>query len=286
MTQQSWNESEVDALLRGRHPRDPELVELAPWVSALRVELNRPVTEAEIKAASSRLAVAAREAASIVPQARTVWVRRVTIATIAAGLLGCGVAGAAAADDAAPGDQLYGLDRALEVVGIHNGGFPERLLEVKELIDRGEDEAALDLLADSLEEEGDAEGKQALLDAAARLRENGSEQSADVHAAVAAMLTWMATTDATGKEFGQGVSELAREIGAKPDDSGKPEDTGKPDASTPSPSPATPDKPDTPAEPTEPGSKPDDTPSGKPSGTGDDTGRPSDAGTKPDKGKP
>ncbi len=42
-----------------------------------------------------------------------------------------------AADGAKPGDWMYGLDRAFEVVGVGGGGAPERLVEVEALVDAG-----------------------------------------------------------------------------------------------------------------------------------------------------
>jgi hypothetical protein len=296
MTEKSWNESEVDALLRGSHPHDPELIELVPVVAALRARLETPVAEGRVSEVSSRLAVAAREAHSNVPAHRRKWSRKVIITGIAAVALGTGFAGVAAADSAAPGDPLYGVDKALENVGINDGGFAERLDEANELVDEGADDAAVALLADALDDEGDSEGKRALLDAAAKIRGNGSEQSADVHAAVAAMLTWMATTDATGKDFGQGVAERAREIHgksvdatatptpthtptdeatARPANPGKPDDAGKPTAK-PSATPQPTTEPQATAE-------PQDTRTSHGTGKPDTAGKPTD---KPDKGKP
>lgn len=246
MTDKSWHEPDVDALLSGRHPRDPQFAQLAPFVASIRAGLDRPVSEAEISAAGPRLALAAREALRDAPRARRVWARRIAFTGVAAAALGFGVVGAAAADPAAPGDALYGLDRALEAVGINDGGLGERLDEANELVDEGDADGAIDLIADALEDEGDEEGKAALLAVAETLQQNGSQQSADVHAAVAAMLTWMATTDATGKEFGQGVAEHARAIHGAPDAN---PGGGKPDNLPAKPSPsAKPEKPDNPAD--------------------------------------
>lgn len=52
--------------------------------------------------------------------------------------------------------------------------------------------------------------------AAEAVLSNGSEQSLEVRTAVAEMLQWMSTTDAEGREFGQGVAERARAIGGNP----------------------------------------------------------------------
>jgi len=58
---------------------------------------------------------------------------KVLAATVAITVVGAGVA--IAADGAAPGDALYGIDRALENVGIGAGGITERFDEVARLID-------------------------------------------------------------------------------------------------------------------------------------------------------
>ena len=75
-----------------------------------------------------------------------------------------GFGGAAyAANGAAPGDTFYGLDRALESVGIGNGGSAERLAEVKELVDHGQTAGGLEHAADIVEGDvGAQEGAAAL----------------------------------------------------------------------------------------------------------------------------
>ena len=134
-----------------------------------------------------------------------------------------------AADDAVPGDALYGLDCALENAGIGDGGLEERLSEAGALIDEGEVDAGLNLAAQALteEEDDDEDGdvdeddgeieddsarREALLAAAEAVLANGSEQSLETRTRVAAKLTFMATTELTGREYGQAVSQLARGV--------------------------------------------------------------------------
>ena len=280
MTHAPLSNSEVEALLRGREVHDPDLAELSQVVAALRTSLDRPVAEANVAAASTRLALAVRDAEGASPEVaiaakpKNVWMRRAAATGVAAVALGFGFAGAAAANSAAPGDSLYGLDRALERVGVHNGGLSERLDEANELLEEGDEEGALDLVTDALDDEGDAEGKQALLDVAARLLENGSEQSADVHAGVAAMLTWKATTEATGKEYGQGVADLARRIHAEQGDNPAAKPSAKPDVAG---------APDDPGANANDGEKPDD--AGKPADPGSGKGKPTST-PQPKGGKP
>ena len=290
MSQNSWSDFEVESLLRGRTPRDPELAELTPWIAAVRTGLDVAPTDSQVAALTPALASAAREAAAH-GAARHARTRRVTVAGIAAVALGFGVAGAAAADSAAPGSPLYVVDRALEAVGINDGGTDERLDEATTLLDQGDTAGAIDLVAQAAGDEGDNDAKESLLAVAEQLRQNGSENSADVHAAVADMLTWKATTDATGKAFGQGVAALAKEIG---------HGHGKPGVTTPSASPSpepslgpddmlgngAPDhtgKPDNPGK-SEGAGKPDHT--GKPDNPGKSTGKPDNAGKPDHTGKP
>jgi hypothetical protein len=156
--------------------------------------------------------------------------RRTKLLAIVAGSVAAllGFAGIAyAADGAVPGETLYGFDRALENVGIGDGGLEERLAEAGEMIDDGQvDEglahatAALTEEQEGFDENGDGEEneeeglarREALLAAAEAVLSNGSEQSLEVRTRVAEKLEWMATTELTGKEFGQAVSQLARGI--------------------------------------------------------------------------
>lgn len=151
---------------------------------------------------------------------------KITIAvatTVVAVLSFAGVA--YGANGAAPGDSLYGLDLALEKAGLGDGGLEERLTEAGELIDEGQVDEGLEHAAEALLEEqegmddggdgdeGEDEGlgrQEALLAAAEAVLANGSEQSLEVRTRVAERLRWMATTELTGKEYGQAVSRLAR----------------------------------------------------------------------------
>ena len=148
-----------------------------------------------------------------------------------------------AADGAVPGDSLYGFDCALEDVGIGAGGLEERLTEAAELIDDGEVDEGLAHAAEALVEEDDEDGddedgdkggaddetarREALLAAADAVLSNGCEQSLEVRTRVAEKLRFLATTELTGKEYGQAVSELARGIyGDNPEsEDGSSEDT-------------------------------------------------------------
>ena len=121
-----------------------------------------------------------------------------------------------ASNDAAPGDALYGLDCALEKVGLGDGGLQERLQEATKLCERGEVEKGLNHAAAAvqnhagLDENGEAKG--ALTKAANAVQAANQGESTQIRARVAEMLQWMASTQAEGADFGQGVMERARLI--------------------------------------------------------------------------
>lgn len=73
---------------------------------------------------------------------------------------------------------------------------------------------------DGDEECADDEASEELRRAAEAVLSGGSEQSLRVRTAVAEMLQWMATTDAKGRDFGQGVAQRARAINGGADDGG------------------------------------------------------------------
>ena len=120
---------------------------------------------------------------------------------------------AVAADGAKPGDFLYGVDRALETIGIGNGNDIERLEEAQALINAGDVPRGLRHAAEAVEREETENGASAaLLDAADRVRSGRSEQSAATREQVATLLTYI--SENAGSIDGQQVAELAREIGA------------------------------------------------------------------------
>ena len=277
----SWSDRDTEAVLSGRRPEHEDLVPLAQVFDALRGEAAQEPDASLVASFASELAAAAASASGAVVVAKTSRrspiVRRVSLAGLAALALGVGVAGAAAANGSAPGDPLYGVDRAMERVGINDGGLRERVAESLKLEGEGETDEAIAHLSDSLEADGHSEAAASLVSAAERIQSNGSANSAAVHAAVADMLLWMATTDLTGRAFGQGVAEHAHEIGAghgptsaaqgpggadqgaqgEDADAAKPHPSNGPDANAPGPTnthkPENSVKPEKPGKPTTPG---------------------------------
>lgn len=118
-----------------------------------------------------------------------------------------------AANGAVPGDVLYGLDRALEAVGIGNGGSAERLEEVTALVEQGHAERGLEHAAAMVE--GNAGAQAALLAAAERI---GGFDRAAAHEGVAALLTYL--SENVGSVDGATVAELAQAV--KVNDAGGP----------------------------------------------------------------
>lgn len=139
----------------------------------------------------------------------------------AGGLTGLGFA----ADDAVPGDTLYGLDCAMERIGLGDGGVQERVREAEKLVRQGEVEKGLNHAAEALRNQAgldkDGEANGALVQAANSVQNAiqtaNQGESDQIRARVAEMLQWMSQTmaqDRAGEEgdFGQGVAERARVI--------------------------------------------------------------------------
>ena len=203
---------EVEYLL-SRQARDDAdgLESLLATLDLERLNIAVDDRASDFAAKASRLVRIAEPAAPIRP-ARSRVVPRLATAALT-GVLLMGLAGVAqAADAAAPGDTLYGLDRALEQLGINDGGLDERLDEAQALAGDGRSAEAMAHLANALDK-ASPNAAEALERAAERFGAHDNP-SQGVREDVAEMLEWMAATQASGREFGQGVAERAREIGA------------------------------------------------------------------------
>ena len=176
--------------------------------------------------------------------------RRVAAIAVAAAVFVGGLSGVAvAADHAKPGDALYGIDRALEAVGIGNGRAAERFVEAQALFEADEAPRGLQHAAEAVETHGSdrSAASDALAKAAARMASDGSVQSAATRASVAGLLSYLMNN---GDDFdGRQVAEFAREIG-RPDDL-----PNTPPEVTPPSAPGSPDR-----RPTNPPGRPDFTP--------------------------
>lgn len=126
-----------------------------------------------------------------------------------------------AANGAAPGDFLYGLDRALERVGIGNGGASERITEAFSLVSSGHPAHGLEHAATVVPDEA---GGRALQEAAINVPASADFQVEVFEEDVLALLSYL--KENVGHIDGATVAEYAREIG-KPADTpgnGAPED--------------------------------------------------------------
>jgi hypothetical protein len=151
--------------------------------------------------------------------------RRAATITAAFVLAFGGLGGVAyAANGAAPGDFLFGLDRALEAVGIGNGGSAERLAEVHALVEAGNAGQGLEHATDSLlpapELAGSDEARDALLAAAERIAQLSLGEAAGPPEGVADLLTYL--SENLDDLDGQAVAELAKAI-ASNESAGPPE---------------------------------------------------------------
>jgi hypothetical protein len=150
----------------------------------------------------------------------------ITSAVVAAGsLTGIGYA----ANNASPGDVLYGLDCAMESVGLGDGGVHERIREATKMVERGDVEQGLNHAARAIHSQagldGNGEANSALIAASNAVQKANQTanwgEAGQIKARVAEMLQWMSTAMvqgvAQGDEFGQGVAERARESAGEAD---------------------------------------------------------------------
>lgn len=148
--------------------------------------------------------------------------RATTVAATVALLFGSGSAVAFAADSASPGDLLYGIDQALEAVGIGNGGAQERLVEVEQLVAHGDMVRGLEHAASLITSVADntpashsnQAASAALTSAAQRIKATRSNQADTTKAEVVALLDYLAEN--IGHVDGQKVAELSQLIGNQP----------------------------------------------------------------------
>jgi len=123
---------------------------------------------------------------------------------------------AVAADHSNPGDILYGLDRALEVVGIGSGGSAERLEEVKALIAEGEIEDGLSHAGETLDSTPANEAAHDAIEKATTRVEQASDNAAtETKEKVASLLDYLASNP--GEIDPAEVASRARDIGSDND---------------------------------------------------------------------
>lgn len=240
MTRKRLPDDVVDALLEGRAGRDdPDLADVAGLVDRLRSLSRLPADEqvasrhlAEIvEVAGSSPTASVPPVVSVGPGNGPIARRRIMFGGLLSGLLAKLLAAAVAlaavgtvgyaADQAVPGDALYGLDTALERIGIGAGGVEERIEEARALVERGDVPATTEAVRgalDELAERTEGEAADALRDAAAEV---GGVRNEDVEAYAetqelrdhaASLVETIADQVAAGQVDGPAIAEQAREF--------------------------------------------------------------------------
>lgn len=230
MTTMRISNQDIERLVQGNGPENEELARLGEALQNWQTDFTRTPTDEQIAAFASRAAFSAKQTrpkpapkTTTAPSKSRFRAIKYKLATgMAAVVIASGMTGVAVASDgAAPGDALYGLDRALESVGINNGGATERISEAQTLFAAGLIGEALEHAAEAFEDDDTAsEAVNALTEAAERVAENGN--AANTPSSVAEMLQAMATTE-KGPGFGEMVSNMAKNINGKaPENAGPP----------------------------------------------------------------
>jgi hypothetical protein len=235
MANNGLSDRDIERLLSGLPPENEELLSLASRLQLLREQSIRGVSEGEVAAFARSAAEATGSAKSVVSRpanvaprrrfARPRWATALAFALLVSGMTGV----ALASNGAAPGDALYGLDRALERIGIGNGAAAERIAEAQALFQGGLVSEAVAHAAGALEghslSENASNAVEALADAAEAVTNTDEGEADSVRAKVAEMLNWMAANTTgedpgLGSEFDEIVAGFARGIAGGPDGDG------------------------------------------------------------------
>lgn len=235
MPKRALTDRQIEILLSGLSPKEESLARFGSVLTTLHGPTPAPPGERHILTLAAEAAALGRKPAEETPSPsqsrrgpRPVFgLKRRLAGGLAAAVLLSGMTGVAvAANGSGPGDALYGLDRALEAVGIGDGGAAERIEEARRLLEKGELATAIGQIADAVEAGSTAESfspeavraSEALRGAADSVR-GGQEglEPEDVRSAVAAMLTEIAemleADELNGAALGERISEMARALG-------------------------------------------------------------------------
>ncbi len=231
---------EIELLLAGTPIEGGRLSGLAPVLEMIRDRWTTAPAESEIahfaRIAGAEVKVTQSATAAVTTLRRPRLTPRHGLAPRLAAvgvavLLMSGTAGAAlAADGAVPGDALYGLDRAFERVGIGSGSTGERLDEAVVIAAQGRSDEAVEHAIEALSEHSGDSSAVALsaLNAASENLvhiQDTTQAASTANLRVSALLTYIAENIGSGegtdgREFGQGVAQLARDIGGGDDPNG------------------------------------------------------------------
>ena len=214
-----WNEfieRDLDLLIDGEQPFNEYLAPLESFVNSLgNFSAITPPHEflehhAAEAAAATKATVSAVAGTGLTPGRRLAFGLKRRVAAGATSLMMIvGMTGVAwASDSAVPGDWNYGIDRALEAVGIGAGGAAERLQELAAIRENGHPSGAESAPQTGPTTPPDVGG---LENAAATVAEiiGGSQRASDVRTDVSVLLAYLADTEAAD---GPIISELAQQF--------------------------------------------------------------------------
>ena len=231
----SISDSEAEALLAGSTGVDSDLRAVAEVLDVYKAYAlsDRDADFGALIAAAAResrvtpIERFAEQHLTLTKARRPQLVSRVAMAGVVLVALMAASSGMAyAADGAKPGDLLYGLDRALEAVGVNNGGAAERVTEAEALIAAGAIADGLNHAASVLDgNRSNDQAREALEAAAARL---GNATSEELRTQVGGLMDYLRTAMASGGGVdGQTVANMTRELGiSQADPVGPPAEPG------------------------------------------------------------
>jgi hypothetical protein len=219
-----WSElidRDLDLLIDGKQPYNSDLAPLRSFVKTLGsfavTELSPgfPEDHAAEGAAMARARHSDTPARLSTPRRLAFGLRRRVTAAATSLMMIVGMTGVAwAADSAVPGDWNYGLDRALESMGIGAGGAEERLQELAVIREVGiASRSGGNLVAGSDDPAVGLENAAATVAATTR----GSQRTEDVAQGVSALLAYLASPEGVDRPS---ISELAKEFKQAQESSG------------------------------------------------------------------
>ena len=197
--------------------REAEAQVFADFIEDLRVERDLFGAPSDAAAHITAAAAAVPEMGASAPRSSrrasdSKGLRRRVLVLSAAFAMLLATAGIGLADDAVPGDPLYGLDLALENLGIGDGGASERAQEVLQLLAEGERGRALGHAAETVATLPEGASAAAAQEALQAVADKFSEDDSKVPDGVAELLAALA--ESVGSGDGESIAEIAKAIRA------------------------------------------------------------------------
>jgi hypothetical protein len=241
---------DIEMVISGGTPANTDLLPLREFVAELRSLAATPVSQelVDFHAAEAATVVTERRARVVAEnqtgqgRASKGGLRRRAMTTAVSLAMLLGATGLAwAADGAEPGDWNYGLDRALESIGIGAGGSAERHAEEQSLAaDQPAEPAETESPEGSVGQPDPPDGPTGLDRALTAVTQHPGESSNNAYLRRRApeVLLYLNTTDhvdgAVVAAIARGDAPGAKKAGppednGKPENAGPPEDNGKPE---------------------------------------------------------